>query len=318
MAEFATRRLGPQAYQRLVDPFVSGIFAGDPTRISLKAALPRLAELEAEYGSLITASRKLKKQRSKDDHGGAAGPGGRLTSFPGGVSQLIDALGAALGDRVRLGTAVSALTRTANGWTVVAGDLTLADLDAVVLAVPAYAASQLLSGVDSDFKAPLADIPYAPVAVVALGYPRAAVEASLDGFGFLIPSSEERPVLGCLWTSSIFPGHRSPADHVLLRSMVGGARMPELAMKSDDELTTLVREQLQQIMGLDAAPTFVNIARHKAAIPQYETGHLDRLAAVNAALERYPGLHVTGNAFRGVGINDCTREAEALASKLMD
>lgn len=318
VADFATRRLGREAYEALIDPFVSGIFAGNPERLSVASAFPRLVELERDYGSLIKASRRLKKEReARGDTGNSAGPGGRLTSFPGGMRELIDALAAALGHRVHLNSPVGDLRRVNERWQVSAGEHTFADVDHVVLAIPAFAAAGALAGFGDAFKKPLMSIPYAAVTVVALGFARDQVEHSLDGFGFLVPSREESRILGCLWTSSVFPGQRAPQGHVLLRLMVGGSRHPELALLDDEAIVNVCKEEVGEVLGLKSHPSFVQLSRHTSAIPQYELGHRDRLAALKTALESSPGLWLAGNAFRGVGINDCTRESDALATQIL-
>ncbi|MFT5434608.1 MAG: oxygen-dependent protoporphyrinogen oxidase, partial [Myxococcota bacterium] len=214
VAEFARRRLGKQVLDRLIDPFVSGIFAGDPARLSVAAAFPRLVELEETYGSLIKASRQLKRERG--DQVGTAGPGGKLTSFVSGMQELVDALGLALGDSVRLNERVEDLRRSGERWVVsTASGRMITDVDIVVLAVPAYAAAKILGQLSAEAASALADIPYAAASVVAFGYHVDQVAMPLDGFGFLVPQEEERPILGCLWSSSVFPGERAPPDHVL-------------------------------------------------------------------------------------------------------
>ena len=315
VGSFARRRLGQQAYERLVDPFVSGIFAGDPDRLIVRAAFPRLTELEEEFGSLITASRKLKKARGKDAN--AAGPSGRLTSFAGGMSELVGGLATSLGPVISLVQPVTDLRRADGAWVVSTATEALRDVDHVILAVPAFVGARLLGPLDPALVEPLSDIPYAPAAVVGLGYAKEGLGHDLDGFGFLCPGREERRILGCLWSSSVFPGERAPEGHALLRCIVGGARRPDLAVMPDEELLPVVRGEIEDILGISAQPGYVNVIRHPSAIPQYEAGHMQRLEALDAALQAWPGLRLTGNAFRGVGINDCTREAERIARELM-
>jgi len=317
VAEFATRRLGINAFERLIDPFVSGIFAGDPKQLLVAAAFPRLVELENTYGSLIKASAALKKER-KDSHSNAAGPSGRLTSFRDGLCVLIDALGKSLGESVQTNAPVEDLREVDGKWVVGCRDgRTFSDVDAVILAIPAYAAARVLAPLGDGLSTPLSDIPYAPVAVVALGYDQRNIEHDLNGFGFLVPTRESRQILGCLWTSSIFPGCRAPDGHVLLRTIVGGAKQPEIALRSDEELIELVRGELGPILKLDSMPSYVRIIRYRSAIPQYVEGHLDRVAQLERELQAHAGLFVTGNSLRGVGINDCTREAISIAEAVI-
>ena len=317
VADFATRRLGVQAYERLIDPFVSGIFAGDPTRLSVGAAFPRLVELEREYGSLIKASRALKKARGTDG-GNAAGPGGKLTSFPNGMSELVDALSRAIGpENIRTSAPVTDVRPAGDEWYVQVGDDRLI-ADKVVMAVPAHAAAKVLAPLGEELTGPMRDIAYAAVSVVVMGFKKSDMDHDLDGFGFLAPSREERSILGCLWTSSIFPGHRAPPDHALLRVMIGGARHPLLAVKTDAELLSTAMRELRELLGLRERPSFFRVCRHKSAIPQYEMGHLSRIKALDAALGNWPGLYLTGNAYRGVGVNDCTRDADRLATQIVE
>jgi oxygen-dependent protoporphyrinogen oxidase len=181
--------------------------------------------------------------------------------------------------------------------------------------VPAPAAAGLLRPIDEALGEALAATPYASVAVVATGFPKDAIGHDLSGFGFLVPGREGRRILGSLWSSSIYPEHRAPPGQVLLRTLVGGARAPELATLPDDDLVALVRAELEATMGLRwVEPTHLRIFRWPAAIPQYPVGHLARVAEVEARLaERYPGLVVTGNHLHGIGINDCTADAERVA-----
>ncbi len=315
---FARRRLGAQVAARLIDPFVSGIFAGDSEKLSVGSAFPRLVELEQQYGSLILASRSLAKARKRagGPEGAAAGPSGRLTSFPLGMCELIHALGSAISGSVRLGERVTYLRRTGEKWVVGTDpDTAVTDVDVVVLAVPAYVAARLLSPLDTGFVAPLTRVQYAPVSVVALGFERAAVAHPLDGFGFLIPSSEGRRILGCLFDSTVYTG-RAPEGHVLLRTMVGGARNPKLALLDDDELVSLVRSELDDILSLSGTPTITRIIRWTSAIPQYELGHRDKVAALDEVSARWPGLIISGNALHGVAVGDCAREGLNVAKKV--
>jgi oxygen-dependent protoporphyrinogen oxidase len=189
------------------------------------------------------------------------------------------------------------------------------DADAVVLAGSAGESSSIVRVLDGDLADTLAAIPTAPLAVVCLGYDARAVEADrgpLDGFGYLIPRSEGPRLLGVLWDSSIYPG-RAPQGKALLRAMIGGAHDPSAVHLPDDRLLQVVRDDLRQTMGLTVMPEFVRIYRHAQGIPQYTTGHLERLAGIDARLERHPGLFVAGNSYRGVAVNACVTDAQQLA-----
>jgi oxygen-dependent protoporphyrinogen oxidase len=321
LAEFATRRLGREALERMLDPMVSGIFAGDPERMSLRASFPRIAELEEEYGGLtkamlkIAAEKKKAKKRGEDmGGGGPSGPGGVLTSFKTEVSELTDKLGANLGSSMHTGDGVNFLSSENGRWKLLT-DSGEFEADGVVIAAPADVASAMLSKCAPETSGILSEIPYSPMAVVGVGFDIPDLGEAPYGFGYLIPSVERRRILGGLWTSSIFPGARSPEDKFLVRTMVGGARDHTTPFLSDDELTGIVKEELAATMGVTAEPSFVQIHRWKKAIPLYTVGHLDRLAI---AEEKLPaGLTLAGNAYRGVGINDCVRESEVAARKVI-
>ncbi len=313
LAAFARRRLGPEALHFLIDPMVSGVFAGDPERLSLRAAFPRIAELEREHGGLFKALWRLRRTARRTPGSGPAGPGGTLTSFRGGVRTLVETLAAALGDAVVLGAPVRRVERTASGYRVLAGTPERAvPASAVVLACPAYEAARMCEDLAPSLAEDLAAIPYAPVTVVATAYARADVPHPLDGFGFLVPGREGRPVLGTLWDSSVF-GDRAPEGRVLLRTMVGGARRPDLAALPDRDLLEAVRAQLRDFLGVRADPVRVWVYRHDRGIPQYEVGHGERLARIADALRDLPGLFLCHNAYRGIALNDCAREARATA-----
>jgi len=337
LAEFARRRLGPEALDKLLDPMVSGVFAGDPAVMSLDSSFPRIAELERDYGSLIRAMIALQREKKRqarrggvagkgaEKSPGPAGPGGVLTSFESGAGEMVGKLADELSGQVRLGSEVICVERVDAGpdrpprygidYTGASGAPRRTEAAALLLAIPAYDSASLLRPLDPETSALLDEIPYSAMTVVGLGYDRSDVSHPLDGFGFLAPHSEGRRILGALWTSSIFPG-RAPDGKVLLRVMIGGARNPERAMMADGALVRAAREELGEILGIRAEPSFVRIARWKKAIPQYRVGHGRRLEALAERLEALPGIFLGGNAYRGIGMNDCTREASTVAREV--
>jgi oxygen-dependent protoporphyrinogen oxidase len=318
LAQFGTRRLGSEAFDRLIDPMASGVFAGDATRLSLKSCFPRIHEVEAEYGSLIRGLIKLqikaKRQGNKNTPG--PGPGGRLTSFDNGMSVLTDSLAGLLGSRIRTATAVQDISRGGDRYLLQLKNGEEVESDRLILAAPAHAQARMLGALDPALSTLLEEIPYPPLSVCCFGYRKQQVGQVLDGFGFLIPSKEQRDVLGTIIDSNVFPG-RAPEGSVLLRSMIGGARTPELALLPDEQLISRVRSDLQDILGLRAEPDFIRIFRHKRAIPQYVIGHAARLEAIDQHLQRHPGLVLTGNAFKGVSLNDCVVNAWKTAQTLV-
>jgi oxygen-dependent protoporphyrinogen oxidase len=293
VAAFAHRRLGDEAAEHLVAPMVAGIYAGDPAALSLAAAFPRLAQLEREHGSLLAGLLRA----------GGSTDRGELASFAAGMSALPTALAARLGASI-VRAAATQLEREGARWRVqlATGPAELAD--AVVVAAPADRASALLA--DPRARA-IGEIPYAPVDVVCLGFERAQVEHDLAGFGFLVTPGETLGILGCLWESSLFPG-RAPEGHVLLRIMLGG-ELP------DGEVVPRALAAVRRALGVQGEPGLAHLFRHRRAIPQYTIGHLARVAAADALERDLPGLFWTGNALRGVGVNDCTREAERTAAR---
>jgi oxygen-dependent protoporphyrinogen oxidase len=321
LAEFARRRLGPEALDKLIGPMVSGIFAGDPETMSLKSCFPRICELEQEYGGLLRAMLKLAKQKKAERKAGkevasAAGPGGVLTSFVAGIQELTDATASRLAGKVRTGAAVVALHRRDGGWELelVSGDKLDAEL--VVSAAPAHALSALVQPLDHELAELVAGIPYASMNVICCGYARERIARDLDGFGYLIPRKEGRSTLGTLWDSSIFP-QRAPEGYVMLRSMMGGATNPAAIGLSDDEVLNRTLADLRDIMGITARPDFVRIFRHPQAIPQYLSGHARRLESIAVRLQAHPGLFFTGNAFFGVGLNDCVHAANQAGERVV-
>jgi len=321
LADFGRRRLGAEALDKLIAPMVSGIFAGDPETMSLKSCFPRIHQLETEYGGLIKAMIKLAKQKKAERKAGktvasAAGPGGVLTSFTDGIQELTDGVAYALNCEIHTGTEVTGITKGADGFKLSLADGTSLESDLVISASPAFAVAELVTQFDHGLAELLRSIPYAPMNVVCFGYQREKIEHSLDGFGYLIPKKEGCRTLGTLWDSSIFP-NRAPEGHTLLRSMLGGATRPESMDLTEEQIALQVRADLKQIMGIDAAPDFVRIFRHPQAIPQYTAGHQRKLTAMHEALTNHPGLFLTGNAFGGIGLNDCVNAANNIAIEVL-
>ena len=318
LAQFATRRLGREAYERLIDPMASGVFAGDADRLSLKSCFPRINEIETEYGSLIRGLIKLqaKAKREGRKNTPGPGPGGTLTSFMDGMGVLTDRLAEQLGPRIRLATPVRDIGRDGGRYQLQLDDGSVHESELLILASPAHAQAQMLAGLDPELASLLAEIPYPALSVCCLGYRKERIGRVLDGFGFLIPSKERRAILGTIVDSNVFAG-RVPEDSVLLRSMVGGARTPELALLPDAQLLGKVQSDLKDILGIGVEPDFIRIFRHDKAIPQYLVGHAARLRTIEEKLQRHPGLVLTGNAFRGVSLNDCVVNAQKTAQAIM-
>lgn len=316
IAQFVRRRLGREFLNYAIDPFVSGVYAGDPEHLSVEAAVPRIHELEQTYGSLIRGAIALGKANRN-----AGMPAGRQISFEGGMATLPRTLAAALPEgAVRTGRRAVALERNADAWQVRlesdgTGQMESERADIVVLALPAPQTAALIEPLAAEAARLLRAIPYAPILSIALGYPRAAVAHALDGFGFLAPRIEDLRTLGALFSSTLF-ADRAPADHVLLTAFIGGTRDPEAIDLPDDEAFLTADLDLSLVLGIRSRPTFRHLTRWHQAIPQYALGHLDRIEAVDELLAPLPGLHLHGNWRGGISVADCVRNGEALAERI--
>jgi oxygen-dependent protoporphyrinogen oxidase len=314
--DFAARRIGPVAAEILVDAMVTGVFAGDSRKLSLAATFPRMAAMEAEHGSLTKAliSKMRAARRQGTRSAGPSGPGGTLTTYTGGMESLPEALADGLGDRLALGVAVERIVADGDRVRILTGDRELA-ADTVLVTTPAPVTARILTDLDDDARAALDATPTVPIAVVMLSYAgEEAFGEPLDGFGFLVPRGERLGILGTLWCHSIFPG-QAPPDHVFLRTMIGGAREPEAADLTDDELVDRVRTAHLGLLGRDPDPQHVWVVRWPDGISQYTVGHLDRVEIAERAAR---GLRVelAGSPYRGVSVNDCIRQARAAAARL--
>ncbi|WP_043709074.1 protoporphyrinogen oxidase [Corallococcus macrosporus] len=323
LAAFGRRHLGPVATRVLLDAVQTGIYAGDVERLSVEATFPLLVKLEREHRSLILGAIHAQKAQARAKAllppGDAPKLTGALSTFDGGLQVLIDALASSLGDAAHVGARVEGLTRVDGGWRLAVEEHgQRAELSAshVVLAVPAHVAAELLQPLDDALAAQVSRIEYAPIAVVHLGFDAGTLPAP-DGFGFLVPFEEQRRLLGAIHASTTFP-FRVEGGRVLYTCMVGGARQPDLVQRDEAELAALALEELRALAGVTARPTFTQVFRWPRGIPQYNVGHLERMAGIDAALQRWPGLHLAGNAYKGIGLNDCIRNAARLAAALSD
>ncbi len=306
LAQFGRRHLGRHVTETLLDAVQTGIFAGDSERLSVRAAFPRLHEMERGHRSLLLAARAMRR-------GGPRTAAPRLASFDGGLETLPRALGAALGDAVRLGVRIQALEPAAGGWQV-RWDGGAERFERVVLAVPPRVSAELLRPLDASIATALEAIHSVPVSVVHFGW-RPALDPDPQGFGVLVPARERRRVLGVIFVSSAYP-FRAPGGGTLLTTLVGGAHGAEWAALPDPELVELVRAELATMLHVTRPPDLVRIVRWPQAIPQYEVGHQARMDAIATTLRSHPRLLLAGNAFRGPGIADCVRESLALAESI--
>jgi len=317
IAAFVRRKFGAELLERLVGPFVSGIYAGDPERLSLRAAFPQLHEAEESAGSVIRGMRRA----AKSHKGARERP--TLMSLRNGNGNLVSALAAKIGSGLRVGAEVvgiSAQRKAASGATFdvrisVAGRVETVLAERLVVATSADIAGTLLRDVNPAFEPVLAGIEYAPVAVISLGYQRGDVAHSLEGFGFLVPRSSGLQVLGTVWNSSLFPS-RAPAGHVLLTSFVGGATNPGAAGLSAQELCDLVHREIAPLLQISTAPMFSRVQIYRRALPQCNIGHTDRLRALERLRAELPALSIVGNYLRGPSIGNCLELAMATAEAI--
>jgi oxygen-dependent protoporphyrinogen oxidase len=304
IASFVRRRFGEEAVDYLAEPLLAGIHAGDVDRLSIRALFPRLVDAERQSGSVIRAFRALRMTRS---------PQGAFVSLPGGVGELVDALASRIGpDTIALSARATGLQH-AGAFLI---DTTAGRMHAraVILAVPAYAAGGILRGVQTRLAALCEEVPYASTATVAFGYRRDQIDHPMCGSGFVVPRVERNPLLAATWVTSKWP-HRAPEDHVLLRAFLGGGRDPHRLDQADAELIELARAALADIMPTSGAPLFSRLSRWTRQSPQYEVGHLQRIAAIEAHLAAIPGLFVTGSGFRSIGIPDCIADGRETAAR---
>lgn len=312
VAAFARRKFGEDLLDNLLGPFVSGMYAGDPERLSLRSAFPSAHQWELEHGSVIRGAMKARPEKGK--------PRPVLTSFRGGLQTLVRSLAASLGERIETGAEVCGVRRvTGSAFEVHTrgreGSVAVSKAAAVVFATPAYVSSRLLGEIASGAAEALGQIEYAPVAVVNLGYRREQVAQALDGFGFLAPRTQRLRTLGTIWGSSLFPG-RAPQGMISLTSFLGGATDPALLDLGDDAIVQIAATENARVLGIIGAPTVHLLQRFTHAIPQYNLGHGEILARIRAALASLPGLFVTGNYFQGPAIGACVETAFATADQI--
>jgi oxygen-dependent protoporphyrinogen oxidase len=311
---FVRRRFGVELVDALVAPFVSGTFAGDPAALSAQALLPSLVAMEERYGGVLRGM-----LASAVAGRGRRGEGERaLISFRDGLETLPARLAATLGDAVQMGTEALSITDDAagGGFKVELRDRVgrrYLPSRAVVVACSACAAASLLDGLTRQASRALAEISTTSLATVSLAWPRADVSHSLRGVGFLVAAGERIRTLGCLWNSSIFPS-RAPADQASFTAFLGGARDPQAATLSDDDLVALAARELAEILGARGRPRTLAVERHPRALPQYGLGHAERMKRAKAAVAAVPGLFLAGNYLNGVSVGECARQGERAAA----
>jgi oxygen-dependent protoporphyrinogen oxidase len=314
IATFIRRKFGEELLDQLVAPFVSGVYAGDPERLSLRSAFPKLHEFETKYGSVLRGAMKSRPPKGT--------PRAGLCSFRDGMEALPRAFAARLSDLFFTETNVVALRHgKANGKPWFEIDVlrnnhqeTIA-ASAVVVAVPTDAASQILQGLSDQFPPAFGKIEYAPVAVVSAGYRRDQIEESINGFGFLVPRSEKLRVLGTVFSSSLFAG-RAPEGMACFTSFAGGATDPSLCDLSDDEIANTICGEVAGVLRISGKPTITDVHRYPRALPQYNLGHFEAVAQLGTLTSAIPGLFLAGNYLSGPSIGSCVEQANQTAEAL--
>jgi oxygen-dependent protoporphyrinogen oxidase len=310
VAGFFERRLGREIVERAADPFIAGIYAGNPENLSIKAAFPRLYELEEKYGSLFIGSLCSKTEKADKDFP-------RTFSFKQGVQTLTDKLAENLGESVKTNTSVLEINQLANKKWLVKIDSGEDIFDALIISTPAEAAANLVKNLDASLSEQLKKICYPPIVMVFFGVKKELIAQKLDGFGFLIPGSEKRKILGTIWNSTVFE-NRSPEGFHLLTNFVGGAKNPELLEKTDEQIFEIVYKELKDILGLSGKPDLMHIKRWRKAIPQYILGYEKTIKSIEEFENEHEGIYFCSNFYKGISVGDCIKNAYGIAEVIND
>jgi oxygen-dependent protoporphyrinogen oxidase len=313
VADFVTRHYGSEMVDRLADPLLSGVYGGEAASLSVRAVLPRLAEMERTHGSLgramLAARRRIRAVSRRT-------PPPLFTSLKDGMQHLAETIVARLTPSSLVTDAtVQAIQPEAGGWVVSAG-LQSDHFDAVIIALPAAAAAHVLRMTSLELAAELAAIEYSSSITVGLGYDRNVRQTLPPGFGFLVPRSEGKRLLAATFVHNKFP-HRAPEDRALLRCFFAGVNAENVWPLNDGQIVSIVREELHEIIGLQAEPRFTRVYKWKSAMAQYGVGHLERLERIERLRGQLPGLALAGNAYRGIGVPDCVRSGRDAAKQVL-
>ena len=324
LAAFVRRRLGREALNKIVEPLMAGIYAGQAEALSLKSTFPRFKDLEREYGSLIRGliakRREAAREEKAEEKAGDRQAQTLFMSLREGMGEFVETLVSRL-NQIRLMTGKQVRSIRLAGQTGPAYQVELEDgtsvlADVVILTTPAFVTADLIDSLNPSLGQALREIPYVSTATISLAYKRSQCPHPLDGYGFVVPRTEGRNIMACTWTSTKFP-HRAPAGDVLIRCFVGGAGQEPLVHLDDHAMIRMIREELETIMGIESEPVLTRIYRWERGNPQYTVGHLERLAAIEGLIKGHPGLFLTGSAYYGVGIPDCIHEGTRIAQQAL-
>ncbi|MBI4744971.1 MAG: protoporphyrinogen oxidase [Deltaproteobacteria bacterium] len=349
LGSFVRRRLGNEALDKIAEPLVAGVHAGDPETMSMRASFPKFMEMEDEHGSLIKGM-LARMRKAKEVQRASAGP--RPTMFmtlKGGLSEMINAIVSRLGSSsIKLNTAVSRIEEKDGKYFVYllpgtvpilrqdealsvnrdsplslalssarkSGTVHYIEADSVIISTPAHISSSLLVELDNPLSEKLQTIPYVSTATVTLAFNASEVKLP-KSFGFVIPRVEERKIMAATFTSRKFAG-RCSDEYVMIRCFVGGSKNEYLVDLDDKEMVDMARGELRDIIGISAEPVLSRVYRWRKAMPQYTIGHLERMRWISGRLHQHPGLYLTGSAYNGIGISDSIREGEITAKRALD
>ena len=319
LESFVTRRLGREVLDRIAQALAGGIYTADPKRLSMAATMPRFVEMERRHGSVVKGMRAAENARASKSSEASGARWSLFQSFKNGMATLPEALAARLGASIRKGAEVVEISRNGDAWRLALASGESIDSDAVICAAPAYAAARIVTTIAPAAAKMLSEISYASAATVNLTYRESDFDGPPRAFGFVVPAIEHRRIIAGSFSSFKFEG-RAPAGAILARAFVGGEMSREMMSLSDDEIVAAVRDEFRALLGVSAMPGFAEVRRWPDSMPQYEVGHLSRVAEIERAVAQIPAFAIAGAAYRGVGIPDCVRSgedaADAISAKL--
>lgn len=317
LASFVRRRMGEEALNKMAEPMLAGIYASDPEKMSITSTFPMFVETEKKYRSLILGMLARKKAMLMNAVKRPSSAYSLFMTLKDGLGEMVDAVIKKSPDiQFKSGTKVVGIEKNKEKWHLKLDDGSENQVDAVIVATPGTVTAKLLQNITPDSAELLNSIHYVSTATVTLGYKKEGFSHSLDGFGFVVPKAEGCSILACTWTSSKFP-HRAPKDYVMLRCYVGGALQEEIAEKDTETLETLVRKDLQQIMGITEIPIFCKVFKNNKSNVQYHVNHSQKIDSIMEDLKNYPGLFLAGSAYRGIGIPDCIQNGNLAAESAL-
>ncbi len=317
VAQMVERHYGSEMVDLLADPLLSGVYGGEASQLSVRAVLPRFADMEAKHGSLGRAMLKARKEaRRKLSVAAKTSARPLFSSLKDGMQQMVDALVVRLdANALKTSSPVQSVIPQVDGWTVSAGYQT-DHFDAVILATPTHAAATVLQAADENLSRELGEIEYSSSVTITMIYDEKVRGSLPPGFGFLVPRSAGHRMLAATFVHNKFP-HRAPENRALVRCFLGGARDERILEASEEEILRIVRGELRQIIALNAEPRFARVYKWKSAMAQYSVGHLERLQRIESLRQKFPGLALAGNGYNGIGVPDCVRSGTEAAGKIL-